>query len=168
MNKQIINAAIKQSGHYADTTNGTLYVSKSFQTNANYYGTTEYRKMNEILAVYPDMKIELYAATRKKRLRYELMEAFIRIMPDAEENFAEYRRIRKMSVAYRSAYKFVEDWFAKQFPYYGEFFVEENGEAKWDAVKLYQKAKEQAEAKKNEAAAKPVETSVEQEEGDAA
>ena len=68
--------------------------------------------------------------------------------------------------------------------------MEENGEAKWDAVKLYQKAKEQAEAKKNktaakdgetnikkeegaaakknEAAAKPVETSVEQEEGDAA
>ena len=73
MNKQIINAAIKQSGHYADTTNGTLYVSKSFQTNANYYGTTEYRKMNEILAVYPDMKIELYAATRKKRLTYEMI-----------------------------------------------------------------------------------------------
>ena len=37
MNKQIINAAIKQSGHYADILNGVLYVSKSFQTNANYY-----------------------------------------------------------------------------------------------------------------------------------
>ena len=168
MNKQIINAAIKQSGHYADIINGVLYVSKSFQTNANYYGTTEYRKMNEILAVYPDMKIELYVATRKKRLRYELMEAFIRIMPDAEENFAAYTRVRKMSVAYKSPYKFVEDWFAKQFPYYGESLVEENGEAKWDAVKLYQKAKEQAEAKKNEAAAKPVEISAELEEGDAA
>ena len=189
MNKQIINAAIKEAGHCVDH-NGILYVSKSFQTNANYYGTTEYRKMNEILTVYPDMEIELYVATRKKRLRYELMEAFIRIMPDAEENFAAYTRVRKMSVAYKSPYKFVEDWFAKQFPYYGESLVEENGEAKWDAVKLYQKAKEQAEAKKNktaakdgetsikkgegaatkknEAAAKPVETSVEQEEGDAA
>ena len=52
MNKQIINAAIKQSGHYADILNGVLYVSKFFQTNANYYGTTEYHKMNEILAVY--------------------------------------------------------------------------------------------------------------------
>ena len=165
MNKQIINAAIKQSGHYADILNGVLYVSKSFQTNANYYGTTEYRKMNEILTVYPDMEIELYVATRKKRLRYELMEAFIRIMPDAEENFAAYTRVRKMSVAYKSPYKFVEDWFAKQFPYYGESLVEENGEAKWDAVKLYQKAKEQAEAKKNEAAAKTTETHAEQEEG---
>ena len=86
--------------------------------------------MNEILAVYPDMKIELYAPTRKKRLTYEMMEAFIRIMPDAEKNFAAYTRVRKMSVAYKSPYKFVEDWFAKQFPYYGEFFVEENGEAK--------------------------------------
>ena len=168
MNKQIINAAIKQSGHYADVINGILYISKSFQTNANYYGTTEYRKMNEILTVYPDMEIELYVATRKKRLRYELMEAFIRIMPDAEENFAAYTRVRKMSVAYKSPYKFVEDWFAKQFPYYGESLVEENGEAKWDAVKLYQKAKEQAEAKKNKTAAKAVETSIEQEEGDAA
>ena len=168
MNKQIINAAIKQSGHYADVINGILYISKSFQTNANYYGTTEYHKMNEILAVYPDMKIELYAATRKKRLTYEMMEAFIRIMPDAEENFAEYRRVRKMSVAYKSPYKFVEDWFAKQFPYYGQFFVEENGEAKWNVVEVYKKAKEQAEAKQNKAAAKPVEISAELEEGDAA
>ena len=165
MNKQIINAAIKQSGHYADILNGVLYVSKSFQNNANYYGTTEYRKMNEILTVYPDMEIELYVATRKKRLRYELMEAFIRIMPDAEENFAAYTRVRKMSVAYKSPYKFVEDWFAKQFPYYAESLVEENGEAKWDAVKLYQTATEQAEAKKNKTAAKAGETSIEQEEG---
>lgn len=185
MDKQIINAAIKEAGHCVDH-NGILYVSKSFQNNANYYGTTEYRKMNEILAVYPDMKIELYAATRKKRLTYEMMEAFIRIMPDAEKNYNEYKRVRKMSVAYKSAYKFVEDWFAKQFPYYGEFFVEENGEAKWNVVAAFEKAKEQAEAKKNEAAAKTVEkeedaaakkneaaaktteTSAEQEVGDAA
>ena len=168
MNKQIINAAIKQSGHYADILNGVLYVSKSFQNNANYYGTTEYRKMNEILAVYPDMKIELYVATRKKRLTYEMMEAFIRIMPDAEKNYTEYKRVRKMSVAYKSPYKFVEDWFAMQFPYYGQFFVEENGEAKWNVVAAFEKAKEQAEAKKNKTAAKPTETSVEQEEGAAA
>ena len=171
MNKQIINAAIKQSGHYADILNGILYVSKSFQTNANYYGTTEYRKMNEILAVYPDMKIELYVATRKKRLTYEMMEAFIRIMPDAEKNFATYTRVRKMSVAYKSPYKFVEDWFAKQFPYYGELFVEEKdengkktGKLMWNAVEVYQKAKEQAEAKKNEGAAKAVETNIKKEE----
>lgn len=167
MDKQIINAAIKEAGHCVDH-NGTLYVSKSFQTNANYYGTTEYRKMNEILAVYPDMKIELYAPTRKKRLTYEMMEAFIRIMPDAAKNYTEYCRVRKMSVAYKSAYKFVEDWFAKQFPYYGEFFVEENGEAKWNVVAAFEKAKEQAEAKKNETAAKTTETSAEQEVGDAA
>ena len=168
MNKQIINAAIKQSGHYADTTNGILYVSKSFQNNANYYGTTEYRKMNEILAVYPDMKIELYVATRKKRLTYEMMEAFIRIMPDAEKNYTEYKRVRKMSVAYKSPYKFVEDWFAKQFPYYGEFVVEENGEAKWNVVAAFEKAKEQAEAKKNKTAAKDGETSIKKEEDAAA
>lgn len=168
MNKQIINAAMKQSGHYADTTNGILYVSKSFQTNANYYGTNEYNKMNEILAVYPDMKIELYVATRKKRLTYEMMEAFIRIMPDAEKNYTEYCRVRKMSVAYKSAYKFVEDWFAKQFPYYGQFFVEENGEAKWNVVAAFEKAKEQAEAKKNKTAAKDGETSIKKEEGAAA
>ena len=167
MDKQIINAAMKEAGHCVDH-NGILYVSKSFQTNANYYGTTEYRKMNEILAVYPDMKIELYAPTRKKRLTYEMMEVFIRIMPDAEKNYNEYKRVRKMSVAYKSAYKFVEDWFAKQFPYYGEFFVEENGEAKWNVVAAFEKAKEQAEAKKNETAAKPTETSTEQEEGAAA
>ena len=147
MNKQIIKDSLKQSGHYVDIFNGILYVSKSFQTNANYYGTTEYHKMNEILALRPDMKIELCAATRKKRLTYEMMEAFIRIMPDAEENYNEYCRVRKMSVAYKSAYKYVEEWFAKQFPYYGQFFVEENGEAKWNAVAAFEKAKEQAESR---------------------
>ena len=167
MDKQIINAAIKEAGHCVDH-NGILYVSKSFQTNANYYGTTEYRKMNEILAVYPDMKIELYAPTRKKRLTYEMMEAFIRIMPDTEKNYTEYCRVRKMSVAYKSPYKFVEDWFAKQFPYYGEFFVEENGEAKWNVVAAFEKAKEQADAKKKETAVKATETAIEQEVGDAA
>ena len=103
MNKQIINAAIKQSGHYADIINGTLYVSKSFQTNANYYGTTEYHKMNEILAVYPDMKVELYAATRKKRLTYEMMEAFIRAMPDAVANFAEYIAAQTLALSVKAA-----------------------------------------------------------------
>ena len=73
-----------------------------------------------------------------------------------------------MSVAYKSPYKFVEDWFAKQFPYYGEFFVEENGEAKWNVVAAFEKAKEQAEAKKNKTAAKAVETSIEQKEETAA
>lgn len=35
--------------------------------------------------------------------------------------------------------------------------MEENGEAKWNVVAAFEKAKEQAEAKKNKVAAKPIE-----------
>ena len=158
MDKQIINAAIREAGHCVDH-NGILYVSKSFQTNANFYGTTEYRKMNEILAVYPDMKIELYAPTRKKRLTYEMKEAFIRIMPDAEENFAAYTRVRKMSVAYKSPYKYMELWFNEKYPFHKEIQVEkENGDVEWDVVALMRLADAQKKEKEAQKAEVPAQT----------
>ena len=42
MDKQIINAAIKEAGHCVDH-NGILYVSKSFQNNANYHDSSPWR-----------------------------------------------------------------------------------------------------------------------------
>ena len=81
----------------------------------------------------------------------------IRIMPDAAENYAEYERVKKMSLAYRCAYKFVAAWFEETFPHYGELLVtDEKGNPVWDAVAMCQKAEEQAAAKPVEAApAKP-------------
>lgn len=78
-----------------------------------------------------------------------MMESFIRMMPEAQKNYDEYLRIRQMSLAFRSPYKYVEDWFAKEFPYYGQCFVEENGEAKWTVAEMFKKAEEEANAKKN-------------------
>ena len=65
-----------------------------------------------------------------------------------------YERVKKMSLAYRCAYKFVAAWFEEMFPHYGELLVtDEKGNPVWDAVAMCQKAEEQAAAKPVEAAA---------------
>jgi hypothetical protein len=85
-----------------------------------------------------------------------MMETFIRAMPDAVANFAEYKRIKLQSNAHRSAYKFVSEWFKAKFPHYGKLLVveEETGAIMWDALNSYKKAATEADARAAAKAAK--------------
>ena len=68
--------------------------------------------MNDILAAFPTMTVKIQKKDRKNNaITYAMMEDFIRIMPDAAANYAEYKRVKKMSLAYRCSYKFVAAWF---------------------------------------------------------
>ena len=154
-NKKIVAAALKTAGHYVDMAAFRLYVTPAFEKKASYYGTLECDTMNAILDAFPNMVVEIVKSNRKNNtITYAMMENFIRIMPDAAANLAEFDRVKKMSHAYRSAYQFVADWFEKKFPHYGELLVtDEKGNPVWDAVAMCQKAEEQAAAKPVEAAA---------------
>ena len=62
-----------------------------------------------------------------------------------------------MSNAYKSPYKFVSDWFTKTFPYHSELTAKnDKGEQVWDAVKMYAKAKEEAEKRAAAAQNEPI------------
>ena len=111
--------------------------------------------MNDILAAFPSMTVKVQSKDRKNNaITYAMMEDFIRIMPDAAANYAEYERVKKMSLAYRCSYKFVVAWFEETFPHYGELLVtDEKGNSVWDAVAMCQMAEEQVTATPVEAAA---------------
>ena len=159
MEKKILTAALKASGHYVDMSAFRLYVTPAFEKKASHYGTPECDTMNAILDAFPNMVVEIVKSNRKNNtITYAMMENFIRIMPDAAANLAEFDRVKKMSHAYRSAYQFVADWFEKKFPHYGEMLVkdEKTGEIKWDVLAQYEIAQEEAKKPVEE---KPVESS---------
>ena len=154
MDKKIVAAALKTAGHYIDVEANVLYITPGFNKKSQIYGTAECSRMNAILAAFPSMTVKVQSKDRKNNaITYAMMEDFTRIMPDAAANYAEYKRVKKMSLAYRCAYKFVAAWFEETFPHYGELLVkDEKGNPVWDAVAMCQKAEEQA-AKPVEAAA---------------
>lgn len=158
-NKSVVTAALKNAGYYYDFATATLYMTAEFEKSSNSYGTNEYHLMNRILAKFPNATLKVYKAKANKLITYAMMEAFIRAMPDAAANFAEYKRIKLQSRAHRSAYKFVSEWFKEKFPHYGKLLVvdKETGEIMWDALDSYKKAAAEADAR---VAAKAVEAAV--------
>lgn len=148
-NEKTKNASLKNAGHYYDFDANTLYVTKAYLKKAETYGTPECDSLNEMMAQFPGMKIEIHKKSRTNNaISYEMMEGFIRIMPQAEWRMKEYQRIKQVSLAYKSPYKFVCAWFEKQFPYYGKLTEHsEDGTIKWDVVAMYEQAKNEANAR---------------------
>lgn len=73
------------------------------------------------------------------------MEAFIALLPTAQEDLKEMERQRKMSVAYKSPFRYMETWFEKKYPYHKEYMVkDENGEVIWDVANLGGRDEKQA------------------------
>lgn len=162
MTTKIIASALRSNGYYLDVANNTLYTTAPFEKKSNIYGTQEYKLVCEIMSQYPDVQISIQKKSRKHTLSYDMMKEFINIMPDSDKMLKEFERVQLMSHAYSNAYKYVENWFFKKYPHYGEFMVKsENDEEKWDVVALYKKAAEQKqEAEKKaseEASATPAE-----------
>ena len=158
-NKSVVTAAMKNAGYYYDFATATLYMTAEFEKNSNSYGTNEYHLMNRILAKFPNATLKVYKSKTSTLITYEMMEAFIRAMPNAAANYTEYKRIKLQSRAHRSAYKFVSEWFKAKFPHYGKLLVvdKETGEIMWDALDSYKKAAAEADAR---AATKAAETTV--------
>lgn len=144
MTTNVISSALRANGYYLDAFNNILYMTAPFEKKSNIYGTQEYKQVCEIMAQFPEVQISIQKKSRKHTLSYDMMKEFISIMPDSETMLKEFERVQLMSHAYSSAYKYVENWFFKKYPHYGEFMVKgENNEVKWDVVALYKQAAEQ-------------------------
>ena len=131
-------------------------MTADFEKNSNSYGTNEYRMLNRILDKFPNATLKVYKAKSNNLVTYKMMEDFIRAMPNAAVNYAEYKRIKLQSRAHRSAYKFVSEWFRTKFPHYGKLLVvdKETGEIMWDALDEYKTAATEADARAAEKKAK--------------
>lgn len=149
MNK-MMKSAVAKYGYFFDMNTNTLYVSKAYDKKRLNYGSAEYKTVLELRKFCPELKIEaLSKAPRKKPLSYDMMRKFISILPTAEADLKEMERQQKMSVAYKSPYKYMEMWFNEKYPYHKELLVEENGERQWDVIALMRKAESQKKEKEN-------------------
>ena len=144
MTTNVVSSALRANGYYLDAFNNILCMTAPFEKKSNIYGTQEYKQACEIMAQFPEVQISVQKKSRKHTLSYDMMKEFISIMPNGEKMLKEFERVQLMSHAYSSAYKYVENWFFKKYPHYGEFMVKgENNEVKWDVVALYKQAAEQ-------------------------
>ena len=114
-------------GYKIDFVKNTLTLNYKFADKAfNDYGSPEYRRMKDILADFPQLKVIVEAGrkittTRKtKRLTYDNMKTYIEQFDNAEELKAMFEKVQLMSKPLASPYKYVQDWFKAQFPNYKE------------------------------------------------
>ena len=154
---KLMKVALSKVGYYYDVNTDTLYVSSVFNKKRLNYGSNEYNIVRNFREISSDLTIEIVKrAPKKKPLSYNMMEKFITILPTAEEDQKEMERQKKLSLAYKSPYKYMELWFNEKYPFHKELLVEENEESKWDVVALMRKAealKKEKKAQKAEATA---------------
>lgn len=148
MNK-MMKSAVAKRGYFFDMNTDTLYVSKVYEKKRLNYGSAEYKTVLELRKICHELKIEVVSKAYKKPLSYDMMRKFISILPTAEADLKEMERQQKMSVAYKSPYKYMKMWFNEKYPYHKELLVEENGERQWDVIALMRKAEGQKKEKES-------------------
>ncbi len=132
-------------GYFYDVDTNTLHMTKAFERKTLQYGSDEFRLIRKLREVCPDMKTEIHTRDGKaKPLAYEMMKKFIRLLPTSEADLKEMERQQKMSVAYKSPYKFMERWFNDKYPHHKKLLVKnENGETEWDVLSLLAQGKQE-------------------------
>lgn len=110
-------------GYKIDFVKNTLTLNYKFANAAfNDYGSPEYRRMKDILADFPQLKVIVEAGrkittTREtKRLTYKNMETYMEQFDNSDELLNMFFKVKKMSKPLASPYKYVCDWFEGQFP----------------------------------------------------
>ena len=137
--------ALSKFGHYYDAKANTFYATEKFARKAEKFGTKECDIMDGFMADHPSAEIKVEKATRKARLSYEMMEAFICRMPNAEKNYADFTRAKMRSAVEKNPYKYGLGWFEKQFPFYVTLTeTTKEGKLVWKGIEEYRKAKKEA------------------------
>lgn len=123
-------------GYKIDFVKNTLTLNYKFANAAfNDYGSPEYRRMKDILADFPQLKVIVEAGrkittTREtKRLTYKNMETYMEQFDNSDELLNMFFKVKKMSKPLASPYKYVCDWFEAQFPDFRDCPDLENAEA---------------------------------------
>lgn len=144
----LMKNVLNRTGYYFDLNTTTLHITKAYEKKSLCYGSDACRLVLDYQRRFPEMTIEVHKRkpSSNRPLPYKMMLAYIAIMPNAASMEKEFERVQKMSVAYKSPYKFVETWFKANYPHY-EKFVEkdETGNPTWKVAEVMAEAKEQAE-----------------------
>lgn len=112
-----------KNGYKIDFASGTISVTKAFMKEAETYGTRAYKKLMEIKADLPEMRIVAPKTNRKGKKRdnltYANMITFINCQNNAEILLKEFEKVKELASGQGgNAYQNVKKWFLATFPNY--------------------------------------------------
>ena len=122
------------NGYKIDFTTNTVIMNCTFAIKANEYGSKEYGILKGIREDFPQINVvvkkgrEQKKANVNKRLTYDNMRSYISVLDNSEELLEAFDGVVALSVAQKSPYKFVADWFKSQFPNYKEIPAYKDGQ----------------------------------------
>lgn len=104
----------------------TVVMNYKFAAAAAEYGTKEYKIMKGIRRDFPGMNEIIVSGREQKsprtntRLTYGNMKKYISTHENADQLLKVFETVRAASLASKSPYKYVSDWFKAQFPNYND------------------------------------------------
>lgn len=109
-----------------DAVSNTLTITKAFADKLSDPNSEEFRTFAKIKAENPSVSVRKRThktssgyVNQYKKLTYENMEAFIELLPQAEELLSVFNSLRTCAnLVSTSPYKLVRTWFVDQFPKY--------------------------------------------------
>ena len=143
---------MKNNTYKIDFVNNTLTMSKAFEEALNNPASEEYKLFLQLRTDFPGLTIirKTRRASKKaspnKNLTYKHMEQYMSVFQNADELLAQFKVVKECSKQQPSPYKFVLDWFKKQFPKYKELPDFGNNAPKVIDLAAFQKKQEEKKA----------------------
>ena len=116
---------MKNNSCVFDPITNTLTITKAFADALSNPDSAEYQLYRQIKADNPTVAVRKRThrtssgyVNQYKKLTYENMEAFIELLPQADELMRVYNFLRVSTNLCASPYKAVRSWFVEQFPLY--------------------------------------------------
>ncbi len=113
-------------GYKIDFTTNTLTMNYKFYAASQEYGTDENKLVKKILKDFPSLSVvvkagrEVKTPSKNKRLTYANMQKHIMAYENSADLLDVFETVKALSKPAASPYKFVTDWFVKQFPDYNK------------------------------------------------
>lgn len=107
-------------------TANTITIIKSFAEAASDPTSAECESLSKLQAAYPGLRIvhkthrSPSKANANKGLTYDRMERYINLHENADKLLGKYNAVKEIAATQKSPYKFIRNWFMKQFPDYGK------------------------------------------------
>ncbi|MBR6405897.1 MAG: hypothetical protein IKS18_06880 [Lachnospiraceae bacterium] len=109
-------------GYEISFTNNTITMNFKFAAAASVYGSEEYKTLLAIKNDFPQLKEVVKAGrdvkkpNKNKNLKYDKMRCYI--MSTSKDLLDVFEKVKEVSKVQKNPYKYVVDWFEKQFPDY--------------------------------------------------
>lgn len=111
-------------GYKINYATNTISMNYKFAKAAEDYGSPEYNLMQNLRADFPTMKLIVEAGRKittvrpTKRLTYQNMMTHMSCYKNSHDLIKQFEAAQRLSKPLASPYKYVRDWFEKQFPDY--------------------------------------------------